>query len=120
MATREVRIDLAVRILSREEILARKLYGRTERVPIGDDGGYVVVRGLTRAEAQETVGKPVPELEAMIVQMGMLEPALSMDDVFEWMASDESGVFEPIISMINTLSGNEAGAGKRYTKSVPG
>lgn len=104
--------------LSRAEILARRVHGRTERVDLGD--GYVVVRGLTRGEAQETVGKEVRELEALIVWHGLVQPELDYADVLEWMDNDESGLFEPIIKAINTLSGNDRGAGKAYTKSVPG
>lgn len=109
--------------LSRTEILARKVHGRTERLPFPtpDSDDYLVVRGLSRGEAQETVGKSVAELEALIVWHGMVEPNdMSLDDVRAWMANDESGAFEPVIETINRLSGNAPGQGKEYTKSVSG
>lgn len=109
--------------LSRAEILARKVHGETERVPFPtpDSDDYLVVRGLSRGEAQETVGKNVAELEALIVWHGLIEPNdMSLEDVRNWMANDQSGAFEPVIQKINTLSGNAPGQGKEYTKSVSG
>lgn len=110
-------------VLTRAEILARKVHGRTERVPFPtpDSEDWLAVRGLSRAEAQETVGKSVPELEALIVWYGLVQPDdMTLDDVKAWMANDESGAFEPVIAMINALSGNAPGQGKEYTKSVSG
>lgn len=104
--------------LSRDEILARKVYGDVERVPLGD--GYVVVRGLTRGEAHETYGKSTIDAETIAIAYGMVEPAMSRDDVAEWLAADVSGAIQPVITAIQRLSGNEDGAGKEYTKSVSG
>jgi hypothetical protein len=105
--------------LSRAEILARKVRGaKTERVPLGD--GYVVVRGLTRGESHETVDKSTRETEIIGLHYGIVEPTMSMADISAWMDNDESGAFQPIINMIQKLSGNAEGQGKEYTKSLSG
>lgn len=106
--------------LSRNEILARKVHGETARVPIDDQGGYVVVRGLTRGEAHETVGKSTREAEVIAIAAGLIEPAMDRADVEVWLDNEESGIIDLVIKQIQHLSGEWRGAGKEYTKSVPG
>lgn len=106
------------RILSRDEILARRVHGTTSEVPIDDDGGVVVVRGLTRGEAHETVGKSTAETEALALHFGLVEPAMSLEDARAWIAEDESGVIDRVIAEIRRLSGENPGQAKEYTKSV--
>jgi hypothetical protein len=106
------------RVLSRAEVLARRVHGKTEEVPIDDDGGIVIVRGLTRDEAHETVGKSTKESEQLALHFGVVEPEMSLADAAEWMANDESGVIDDVVKMVQRMSGE--GRGKEYTKSVSG
>lgn len=106
--------------LSRSEILARKVSGVTERVPIDDVDGYVVVRGLSRGESHETVGKTTLEAEIIALAYGLVEPAMTREDVALWLADDQAGTIQKLISVIQRLSGNDEGQGKEYTKSVSG
>lgn len=106
-------------VLSREQILARKVAGHTETVPLGD--GEVVVRGLSRREASEC-GKldDQDEVEALALHFGLVDPALSVDDVRTWREQDESGELQKVVDKIQSLSGSAPGQGKDATKSVSG
>lgn len=106
-------------VLSREQILARKVAGKTEEVDLGD-GGSVVVRGLTRAEAGR-VGKidDEQEVECTALHLALVEPALSMDDVRAWQESDDSGTIQRVVDVVQRLSGTAPGQAKDATKSVP-
>jgi len=107
--------------LSRAEILARKVTGRTERVDLpGDDGAYVVVRGLTRGESHETVGATTREAEVIALAHGLVEPTMTRADVEEWLDGDMAGSIQAVVMMIQELSGSGDGQGKEYTKSVSG
>ena len=104
-------------VLSREQILATKL-GR-EHVDVGDQG-QVVVRGLTRSEAHEMKDiEGNAEREVRTLSLGLVEPALSEDDVRAWMAAATFGSLQPVLERIMSLSGMLEGQGKEATKSVP-
>lgn len=111
-------------LLTREQILARKVAGKTEIVPLGD-GDEVEVRGITRGEAAEigsidpeTVDNPDKEAEIMALAFGLVNPALTLDEVREWYAGEQSGAIQAVSDMIRSLSGQAAGQGKEATKSV--
>lgn len=78
---------------------------RTVTVPgLGD----VVVRGLTRAEVlsiQSCGPTEAAEIEALLVSMAMVEPALSLDEVKQWQAVAPAGELEPISQAVQELSG---------------
>lgn len=104
--------------LTRDEILARKL-GR-DTVDLGD-GATVLVRGLTRAEAHEMTTRDTPrDRELYMIATGMVEPALSEDDVAAWFDADAAGALDVVGKRITELSGMAPGQGKGATKSVPG
>jgi hypothetical protein len=107
-------------ILSRDDILARKVGGRTELVEL-PGGGAVRVRGLTRAEGHELRGleKQGPqEQEIYAVATALVEPKMSEADVRVWFLEGSAGDLQPIAAKINELSGMNPGAGKELTKSV--
>lgn len=111
-------------LLTREQILARKVAGKTEVVTL-PDGDEVEVRGITRGEAaeigkidHETVENPDKEAEMMALAFGLVNPALSLEDVREWYAGEQSGAIQMISDKIRELSGQAQGQGKEATKSV--
>lgn len=111
-------------LLTREQILARKVAGKTEVVEL-DDGDEVEVRGITRGEAAE-IGKIDPELvenmdtesEILALHFGLVNPALTVEDVRVWYKQDKNGSLQKAIEMIRYLSGQADGQGKEATKSV--
>ena len=106
-------------VLSRDEILARKVHGRTEHVELAD-GSEVVVRGMTRGEASETSRiEDFEEIEVLALSWAMVEPKLTPDEVRLWRSQDESGEVQKVVTAIQRLSGTGAGEGKEATKSVP-
>lgn len=104
-------------VLSREQILARKVAGRTETVEL--DEGEVVVRGLSRGEASR-VGQidDQDEVEALALHYGLVDPALTLDEVRAWRESDEAGQIQRVVDVIQRMSGTAPGQGKDATKSV--
>lgn len=105
-------------VLSREQILARKVAGRTE--PVQLDDGEVVVRGLSRSEAS-MCGRldDQDDVETLALHFGLVEPHLSQDEVRLWRSQDESGELQKVVDAIQRLSGTAPGQGKDATKSVP-
>lgn len=106
-------------VLTREQILARKVAGRTELVPLSG-GDEVEVRGLSRGEASEC-GKidDQDDVECLALHYGLVNPALSVDEVRAWRKSDESGEVQKVVDAVQRLSGTAPGQGKDATKSVP-
>lgn len=104
-------------VLSREQILARKVAGKVEPVELSD--GEVVVRGLSRGEAS-AVGKldDQDEVECLALHLGLVDPVMSVDDVRLWRAQDESGEIQKVVDVIQRMSGTAPGQGKDATKSV--
>ncbi len=106
-------------VLSRDEILARKVHGRTEHVELAD-GSEVVVRGMTRGEASETSRmEDFEDVEIYALACAMIEPKLTPDEVRLWRSQDESGEIQKVVDVIQRLSGTKEGEGKEATKSVP-
>lgn len=109
-------------VLTREQILARKVAGRTEVVDLGD-GAEVVVRGLSRGEATMLAEPPyegnAAETEIMALHLGIVEPAMSVDDVRAWRDNDVSGAIHEVAAVIQRMSGSAPGQAKDATKSVP-
>lgn len=106
-------------VLSREQILARRVAGRVETVEL--DGGEVVVRGLSRGEASACGKLEDPdEVEALALHYGLVDPALSLEDARAWREQDESGELQKVVDEIQRLSGTAPGQGKDATKSVSG
>lgn len=105
-------------VLSREQILARKVAGVTATVPLGD--GEVVVRGLSRGEASACGKLDDPDdVECLALSLGLVDPALSVDDVRAWRDADQSGELQRVVDKIQAMSGTAPGQGKDATKSVP-
>lgn len=106
-------------VLTREQILARKVAGDVETVDLGD-GSEVVVRGLTRGEASKTSGiEDFEEIEILAVSMGLVDPPMTPDDVRAWREQDQSGAIDNVVTTIQRLSGSAPGQAKDATKSVP-
>jgi hypothetical protein len=108
-------------VLSRAEILARKVHGTTEHVDLGN-GDEVVVRGLTRGESQE-LSKHQDDfvyVEVQALAWGLVEPAMTYADVQAWCEGDQSGTLHLVVTKIQELSGTLPGQGKDATKSVSG
>jgi hypothetical protein len=100
--------------LTREQILARKVAGHTEEHKLGDD--VVIIRGLSFAESIEVRTKleagDLAAGNAIMFHYALVDPALSLDDVDVWMASDEGGELTRLGNHISELSGLVEGAGK--------
>lgn len=81
--------------------------------------GEVRVRGLSRSEALSLgAHKDDPRaLEQLIVRLGLVEPALSEDEVTAWFASAPAGLVDPIVKAVERLSGLGEGAPK---SGIPG
>lgn len=102
--------------LTRAEILARKIHGKTE--PFELDGGEVLIRGLTHSEALEVRDQDTTLLRmCVMISRGIVNPAMSVDDVRAWSDADEAGVLTRLSERISELSGMSEGAGK---SRVPG
>ena len=107
------------RVLSKDEVLARKVYGETEFVDFGDGTG-VVVRGLTRGEAGR-LNKADDDMHAERLSMcwGIVEPAMTLSEIEGWYEQGRSGDIQKIMDTMQRLSGSAPGQAKEYTKSVP-
>jgi hypothetical protein len=78
--------------------------------------GVVHVRGLSRKEML-ALRLPLPEgvtTEQRILTVGMVDPALTLEEVGEWQAVAPSGEIEAVCDTIARLSGAGEGAQKSY------
>jgi hypothetical protein len=97
--------------LTREEILARKMGQDVVQLP--DGSGTVTVRGLNRREALTASGiEDHYERDAYLVASGLVDPAMTVDDVKAWGESDDTNTIEVVSRAIGGLSGMVEGAGK--------
>lgn len=104
-------------VLSRDEILARRVHGDVERVALAD-GAEVVVRGLTRGEARRVDLTDDPgEAENLAVHYALVEPALSLEDVAGWAEQADSDDFQRIAEAVQRLNKVSKAAAKEVTKS---
>jgi hypothetical protein len=103
--------------LTREQILNRKI-GR-DTVPLADGSGEVVIRALTRNEAlQVRDQESTADRDNLVLHLGLVEPALTLEDVAAWADSDSAGVLADLSERIGRLSGMMADSGKEAYKST--
>jgi hypothetical protein len=103
--------------LTRAEILARKVGNGIVTL---SDGATVEVRGCTRAEARQIQDvEEGDQRDAAMISFGLVDPALTPDEVLAWFADAPNGDILKITGKILELSGMAEGQGKDATKSVP-
>lgn len=101
-----------------EQLTTRRLPTDTVLVP---GIGWVLVRGLSRYEVlvskqkEERLG--LLAMERMMLEAGMLEPAMSEDAVTAWQKAGPAGEIEPVMNKIAELSGMLEDAAKAAYKS---
>lgn len=103
--------------LTRDQILARKTGRGTVTLP---DGSTVAIRALTREEVVRAQDKPAHERSLYYIAAGMVEPALSLEEVKAWAESAPAGDLVAVEEGIAELSGLTEGAGKRAYKRPRG
>lgn len=97
--------------LTREQILARR---RGEDVVELPGGGTVKIRALTRDEVLELDdAETAAERSNMIISRGLIDPALTVDDVAQWGREADAGDLTIISEEIARISRLTEGAGKR-------
>jgi hypothetical protein len=100
-------------MLSREEILARKVTGLPTETYTIDGVGDVVIRGLTRNEGLAVQKcEDTEDRDNLVISAGLVEPRMSVDDVAEWAANEQAGCMTKLSNRIAELSGMVEGAGK--------
>lgn len=103
-------------MLTRDEILARKLGKGTATLP---DGSTVGVRALTRDEVLTSqVCDSLADRDNFIVATGMTDPKLSIEDVAIWAAGGDAGDLVAVTDRIAELSGLKKGADKSNVAEV--
>jgi hypothetical protein len=97
-------------MLTRAEILARKTGRGTATLP---DGSTVAIRALTRDEVLEMQAlEDLGDKDNFIIATGLVDPALSIDDVAAWAAAGDAGDLVAVSEAIAVLSGIRQGASK--------
>jgi hypothetical protein len=100
--------------LTREQILARKVAGKTEEFKIDDD--VVIIRGLTRDETLQmrNAGESgdLAATDNIMIHFGLVEPAMTVEEVAQWAAQDDAGTLVDLSQAIARLSRMGEGAGK--------
>ena len=95
--------------LTREQILARKMGQDVVEI----EGGTVTVRGLNRHEAMTAAAiEDHYERDAFLLASGLVDPAMSVEDVKAWGEVDNTNTLETVSRRIGELSGMVEGAGK--------
>lgn len=100
-------------MLTREEILARKSAGKTKIHKLSDGSGEVEIRPLTRGETLELRdAETLAEKDNVLIHFGLVNPAMTIDEVREWAADESAGVLSDLSQAIGEISGMSEGAGK--------
>lgn len=82
--------------------------------------GTVRVRGLNRLEAMHVQSAKTPEAtDRIILSLGLVDPALTEDEVRQWQKASAAGEIERVSEKIAELSGMFPGADKEAYKSLP-
>lgn len=79
--------------------------------------GTVRVRGLTREELHLTGQRQtegVAATERLVLHLGMVDPALTEDEVGEWQRNAPAMEVQPVLNRINELSG----IGREFAKEA--
>jgi hypothetical protein len=114
-------------MLSRDEILARKTNAPgPQPYQLSDGSGEVMIRGLSVRErqaagvaGQDRDADGVTRSTALIIAAGLVEPALSLEDVEAWCDTPgQAEVVERLANKIADLSGLGEGAGKSGVPAV--
>jgi hypothetical protein len=107
--------DTDLPILTRQEALQTRPLA-TDVVPIPAAGGAVRVRALTRDEALSLPDNE-REKEAHVLALGIVEPALSVSEVKEWLRTSPAGELQAVSVRIAQLSGMLPDSAKETYKS---
>jgi hypothetical protein len=107
-------------VIDKAALLAVRLPHDTVALPSG--AGEVRVRGLSRAEAVDLVKRVEREeddtlYEVVGIALGLVDPALTEDEVRAWRATAAAGDFMAVSNRIQELSNVDEGAGKGPTSS---
>ena len=89
--------------------------GGQQEVTLPSDGSTVLIRGLTRDEildAQDRFPGSTAGRDNACISAGLVDPAMTEEDVAQWAASAPAGDLTHISEEIQTLSGLREGAGK--------
>lgn len=87
-----------------------------------DGVGMITVRSLSRAQALlvRTLVEDSAAMERAVLRFGVVDPALTEEEVLAWYEGAAPGEFEPILGAIQELSGLGEGASKRGVPRVRG
>lgn len=100
-------------MLTREEILNRRTAGKTETYELEDGSGTVEIRGITRDQALEVrEAQTIADKDNLLVSFGLVNPAMTPDDVAAWASQESAGVMSGLSQRIGEISGMGEGAGK--------
>jgi hypothetical protein len=98
-----------------EDLKARLLKARLPEDTVAIDGiGEIRVRGLSRGEvfAIQKVSKGTADFERRTLACGLVDPAMTEDEVRQWQDAAPAGELEPVGDKIRELSGLVKGADK--------
>lgn len=105
-------------MIDREAFLKHRLGEQMVELP---GVGQIRVRGLSREEAfQIKELKDLDARERRIVELAVVEPKLSAEDVAEWYAHAPAGEVDMILTPIQELSALDEGAAKSGVHAVRG
>lgn len=98
--------------MDKDLLLKRKASGRTREVPI-EDIGNVTVRALSRGEVSR-VKRDFPEdqVENALISLALVDPALTPEEVGEWLDEAPAGDSVAVMGAVAELSGMSEGADK--------
>jgi hypothetical protein len=104
--------------MDKSQLLASRVGTEPYEIP---GVGTITIRGLSREQMHEA-GKHADEgvagMEAIMLAHGLVEPALTVDEVRQWQANSPAGEIQPIVERINVISGVAGASQKDAYKSV--
>lgn len=102
---------------TKAKLLARRLGTTTVPTEVGD----LVVRGLNRDEGRRVAEQTtLADRDRLMLSLGLVEPAMTPDEVDEWASAAPAGELEDVSRAIAGLSKMLDGDAKEQYKSLRG
>ncbi|MEU7817060.1 hypothetical protein [Pseudonocardia sp. NPDC049154] len=106
--------------VSKETLFKARLTEEDVEIP---GVGTVRIRALSRAEVlafRSRKVEDVADMERALLSKGLVEPALTEDEVRQWQEASAAGELEPVTRAISRLSGMDETAAKEAVKRFRG
>jgi len=82
--------------------------------------GTILIRTLRRNEVMMASDRKSKDIEPFLLSRAIVEPRMSISQVRTWLENAPSGMVQPLVDLVQELSGLTDKAGKESVERFPG